>query len=488
MEPIAETTNGRVRGVREGALCVFRGVPFAAPPTGALRWAAPRPAASWTGVRDATAFGPEAPQPPSLLTFDRGLGATAEACLTLNVWTPDVAVGRRPVMVWIHGGGFQTGGTARSLYSGAPLAASGDVVFISIQYRLGILGLLTHPALADHGADAASGASGNWALLDQLAALRWIRHNAAAFGGDPDQVTIFGESAGGASVSLLLTSPLARGLFRRAIVQSASPLPIDEAQSQAAAAAVCESLGVGSPARLRDLPVDKLIDAQPRWAEVTAAGRTAPRPCRAAPVLPHWPDEAIDAGLTAGVELLVGANRDEWNLFGMLDPKRESLDAAGLHARIVRTLPDASHADRVAEAYRDARGQRGESTEPWALWSAIETDRLIRAPAQRFLARHCARGERGYGYLVTWESPLPGFGACHGVELPFCLGTLEQTPEIAQFAGTGPEASALMKQMRDAWLGFARGDAPDHFATPPETTVFGSAGRDEPERAVWELL
>ena len=493
MSHVVETRAGRVKGepIHETGrdVVVFRGIPFAAAPAGARRWKAPRPPEPWTGVRDALAFGPEAPQLPSPLPFDQVERPQAEDCLSLNVWTSGCDGARRPVMVWIHGGGFQTGGSGRPLYDGAALAAHGDVVLVSLNYRLGALGLVSHPALADREV----GVEANWALLDQIAALEWVRDHAEAFGGDPANVTVFGESAGGASVALLLCAPRARGLFRRAMIQSASPLPISRAQGLEATDALLDASGCAElgPIALRGLSVEQLLESQPRWAEVAARGRTAVRPIVDGEVLPHGPAGALAAGATRDVELVVGSNADEWKLFGYLDPHRGDLDAARLQKRVRGLVGE--RATPLIDTYRDARGARGADADPWSLWCAIQTDLLIRAPALAFLEQHVAGGGRGYAYEFTWPSPVPGLGACHGLELPFCFGTLDTAAGMHGFAGKGPEATRLADTMRDAWLAFARGetaDWPAYDAARRRTRCFGREcgvvdAPGEDERASW---
>src|SRR3954452_17800325 len=266
--PIAETTAGRVAGLEEEGVCVFKGVPFAAPPVGELRFRPPQRVAPWDGVRPATEWTKWAPQPPPA----RGAGIGGEDvgfdedCLTLNVWTPSAdASAQRPVMVWIHGGGFTTGSGGGVLYRGDRLSLNGDVVVVTINYRLGALGFATHPDLRDEE----TGVCGNWGLLDQIAALRWVQDNIAAFGGDPSNVTIFGESAGGMSVSVLLGTPAAKGLFHKAIAQSggAGLLPLEHAASTTEK--LVADLGVDSVSALRGVPVDELLAAQ---SAIAAAG------------------------------------------------------------------------------------------------------------------------------------------------------------------------------------------------------------------------
>ena len=498
MSCIVETGAGRLQGVAENGLEVYRGVPYASPPIGALRFAPPRPPVPWEGIRPAEAFGPDAPQPASLLSFDSVENPQSEDCLTLNVWTPG-AHGARPVMVWIHGGGFSTGGANRAMYEGAELARRGDTVFVSVNYRLGILGLLTHPALRDE----ASGVDSNWALQDQRAALEWVRDNIGAFGGDPRQVTLFGESAGGASTGLQCVAPSSKGLFTRAIVQSASPEPISREQSQEATDAFLAKVGITGgdvAAQLRALSTDAILEAHLAWADVASRGRTAPRPCVDGVFLTDRPLEAIARGATAEVELIVGSNRDEAKIFLFADPRRGTLEERDLLRRVTWQCDgNESQARRLIETIRSARSERGEPDDAWEIFCALFTDRMIRVPSLGFLEAHTAHGGRGRSYLFGWESPVKALGACHGLEIPFCLGTLNAADGIHGFAGSGPEADQLMQTMRDLWIAFARGDEerlrewPLFDAERRASMLFGrechsADGPREPERAALAAL
>jgi len=492
-----ETTAGTIEGIDEGGLRVFRGIPYARPPVGELRLRAPQPAEPWAGVRAAQAYGLWAPQNPPASTLSGDLpGEQGEDCLTLNVWTPGLD-GARPVLVWIHGGGFVGGSGASALYNGDRLAARGDVVVVTINYRLGILGFLSHPGLADPDA---GGATGNWGLLDQVAALAWVRDNIAAFGGDPDRVTIFGESAGGMSVADLLAVPAARGLFRRAIVQSGPPNAVPAARAEETAAKLLAELGV-AVTRLRDLPVPALLQAQ---AALIASRRGGPLPLTPVvdgSVLPMHPQKAIAEGAAADVALLIGTNRDEFKMFIVADPKGRDPDEEVLRRRIERSFgegfPPADEQLRPDEAiarYRAIRDQRGDATDPRELWSAIESDRMFRIGSIRAAEAHAVHQPQTYSYLFRWESPAMhgALGACHALEIPFVFGTLS-SPGIDQFAGTGQAAEDLSELMMDAWLAFARtGDPgwPAYDAARRATMVFGAGSRveDAPldeERAVW---
>ena len=498
---VVTTTAGDVEGLAESGLQVFRGIPYAKPPVGELRLRGPVDVEPWTGVRSAHEFGCWAPQADPVTTLTGQMpGRRDEDCLSLNVWTPGTD-GARPVMVWIHGGGFINGSGASALYDGSRLAARGDVVVVTVNYRLGVLGFLAHRELAD---EACGGAAGNWGLLDQVAALRWVRDNIAAFGGDPGNVTIFGESAGGMSVADLLVMPSARGLFRRAIVQSGPPNATTMDRAEEVAAKLVAELGVASVAALRDVPTDAILAAQ---AKLVAERRAAGLPL--VPVvdgvsIPTPPLQALAEGAAHGVDVLIGTNRDEAKMFMVADPANRDPDEGVLRRRmeaIFRANDIDTSPDDVIDGYREARAARGEAVDPRELWSAIETDRMFRIGSVRAADALSANGSRTHMYLFTWESPAMrgALGACHALEIPFVFGTLA-SPGIDKFAGSGPDADRLSEQMMDAWLAFARtGDPNNEGASVPwpayddsrrATMVFGidphvvDAPYDE-ERALW---
>lgn len=497
-----ETASGALEGAREGGLDVFRGISYAQPPVGELRLRAPRPPQPWSGVRSATEFGPWAPQNAAGDPLTGETPATQdEDCLTLNVWTPGSDGSGRPVMVWIHGGGFTGGSGASALYGGARLAERGDVVVVTINYRLGILGFLAHPGLADA---EAGGAAGNWGLLDQVAALRWVGENIAAFGGDPDNVTIFGESAGGMSVTDLLAMPSAHGLFRRAIAQSGPPSGVSMATAEEHASKLLAEFSFTEPAQLRSLPVDALLSAQGTVLTSRAGGGLILVPVVDGASMPIAPLQAFSDGSAARVPFMVGTNRDEAKLFMVQDPKNRDPDDDLVLRRVDRGLAFAGielSPARLLDAYRNARADRGDPTDPRDLWSAIESDRMFRIGSLRAASAQARWQPETYCYLFTWESPAMGgaLGACHAIEIPFVLGNLD-VPGMDRFAGSGPEAVALSEQMMDAWIGFARSGNPSHAGIPAwptydeatrSTMVFGRATHleDAPmeaERALWD--
>jgi len=498
MNPVVEIESGRIEGEQRGAHERFLGIPYAAPPVGARRWRAPEPAAKWSGTRACVAFSGSAPQTPSALP-GMAVGAQDEDCLYLNVYTPRADRGKRPVFFWIHGGGFTTGSGSQALYDGGALAERGDVVVVTINYRLGALGYLTLP-----------GATPNLGQLDQIAALRWARANVAAFGGDPDQLTIAGESAGGMAVATLLGMPAARGLFRGAIPQSGAAHNVHSHESAARVAATfLDALGqpAADAAALRELPVAKLLEAQGRvLAERRALGLLAFAPVVDPASLPVRPLEAVRNGSAAGVALLVGSNRDEVKLFRLGVAESAGLGEDALRKRVRTGLAasrvDESHAEKLIDAYKSARSGRA-ATEPGELLDAIDSDRTFRIPAIRLAEAQTRHDPRTFMYLFTWPSPARRgtLGSCHALELPFMFGTLG-APTMDRFAGKGPEADELSARMMDAWLAFTRTGRPGHAELPDwsvyrehqrATLVFDRRcelvdGPLDAERAAWDGL
>ena len=502
MRAVVETSVGKVEGRYSEGLFVFKGVPYAAPPTGLLRWMPPEEVKPWHGVRPAFEFAkvaPQIPPPPGVLDALNVVEPQDEDCLYLNVWTPRLDDARRPVLVWIHGGAFNMGSGSQPFYDGKILAARGNAVVVTINYRLGMLGFLNLDAVT--GGRIPS--TGNEGLLDQIAALRWVRDNIAAFGGDPQNVTAFGESAGGMSIGCLLAMPAARGLFHKAILESGVTVPANDADLTIGERLLGTfGLGASEADALRALPVDRLLAAdldlrvkmagpgEPLRITVTAPwvdGRTLPLP----------PVEAAQIGSAAPLPLLIGTNLDEWKLFGMMDPSALKMDESMMIDRLKFFIPR-RHVEEVTMAYRKARSGRGDSTSPFELVSAVLSDFMFRTPALQMTEGHQRRGTPVYNYLFTWKSPaLDGLlGACHALEFGFVFGTHD-----AQFCGRGPDADRLSQRMQDAWLAFARtgkptcpslGDWPE-YGEQRRTMLLGSDCRleeapYEEERRAWEVV
>ena len=472
MAPTVETTAGTVRGSQGPGYQSFLGIPFSAPPVGERRFRPPAPAVPWAGVRDATRTGPWAPQNSTQRAARIGGEDDPhdEDCLTLNVWTPAADQGRRPVMVWIHGGGFETGSGAGQLYRGDRLARHGDLVVVTINYRLGILGFAASDALRDPD----SGAAGNWGLLDQVAALRWVQDNVAGFGGDPGNVTIFGESAGSMSVTTLVGDPAAAGLFRRAIAESGPPavgtLEHGERNLDAVLAELGLTKGQAGVDALRSLPVDRVLMAQ---AALSARRRFGPGGLPFTPVvdgatLTETPLAVVARGGSAPVEVIIGTNRDETTLFSVGDRDAFSLDEAKLRRRLARVLPGAAArpevVDDAIDVYAKARSDRGEQATPSALWTAILTDMVFRIPSIRFAEAQARHQPNTFSYLFTWPTPVLGgvLGSPHALEIPFVFGTYDQ-PGFDRFTGADqdPGAAELAGKVMDAWTTFARTGRPD---------------------------
>jgi para-nitrobenzyl esterase len=459
---IVETLQGKVEGEQKDGLYLFRGIPFAQPPVAALRWRAPEPPKRWTGVRSASAYGAQSWQPPRVPgTPLAGLMSVTvpcdEDCLTLNVWTPNADDRARPVMVWIHGGAFFIGSGAQAIYDGSALARRGDVVVVTINYRLGALGFLR---LADV-TDGRIPSTGNEGLLDQISALEWVRDNIERFGGDPTNVTIFGESAGGMSVGALLGAPRARGLFKRAIPQSG-------ASSTATPAPRASELAEGFVKHLKLKPSDlkslETMDAQALTMSAAGyqlvAGGMPYQPCVDGALLPQLPLDAVKAGNADGVSVMVGAAAHEWLLFTAMDPAAATLDEGHLQARVSGRV--GSSAETLIGGYRELLASRGEPYDPLSIFAAIETDRVFRLPALRLTDALAARGQNANHYEFTWRSPLMSgkLKSCHAIDIAFVFATHALDDGVAKFCGAGPSADALARTVQDAWLSFARTGTP----------------------------
>ena len=489
-QAVIQTASGAVRGSVADGVNAFKGVPYAAPPFGANRLRPPRPVEPWSGVRDALTYGPIPPQlpyPPPWDVLIPERGALGQDCLNLNIWTPERGSAGLPVMVWIPGGMFEAGSGAS--YDGSRFARDG-IVCVTINYRVGAEGFLY---LGDGDADLG--------LLDQVAALEWVRENIAAFSGDPGNVTIFGQSAGAMSVGTLLSMPRAEGLFRRVIAQSGGAHQvISAATARKVSGQLAEKLGVEATREaIATVPIDRLLQAQAqlkadlmahpdpeRWGREVVVSMLPWQPVIDGDVVPARPIDRIAAGAGAGIDLMVGSNLDESNFFLVPTGAIEHITPDALVGAIAAYgLP----VDETLATYRAAHpgASAGE------LLSSIQGDRYFRIPALRLADAHATSPAATYMYEFAWRSPQFNgrLGACHGLEIPFVFDTL---PDGADpLLGTKPPQQ-LAATMHAAWLAFAtNGDPgwPRYDLTRRATMRFDTSSEvvDDPrvtERVLWE--
>ncbi|GAB3125870.1 carboxylesterase family protein [Streptomyces calidiresistens] len=452
-EPVVTTAQGAVRGLRRGGTAAFLNIPYAAPPRGAGRFAPPRPHEPWDGIRDATAPGPNAPQSERRLGgvdmspyFGAGW-SRGEDYLTVNVFTPAAGGGGLPVMVFVHGGGFVAGSTRSALYDGSAFARDG-VVLVTVNYRLGIAGFLDIP-----------GAPANRGMLDVIAALRWGRENIAAFGGDPDNVTLFGQSAGATIVGGVLAAPGATGLFRRAIVQSGSGLgAFTPEQAARVTRAAAEALGIEPRVdAFADISDDRLVEAASRLAGIDLRTDTHHDPLLGLSpfslVLDTQPAESLAAGPGADVDLLIGTNTEEGNLYLVPVGKYATSTAADVDDTAARAHPKAG---RLVETYRRSRPEASFGE----LRSAIMSDALFGAGSRALAGAHAAHpGSATHAYEFAWRSrALDGqLGATHAMELPFVfdLAHLPRLHGPAALLGPDTPPADLAARMHETWVRFA---------------------------------
>ena len=455
MNAIVKTRYGEVRGSAADGVYTFKGIPYAAPPFGANRLRPPQPVAPWNGVRDALTYGPKTPQPPYppeiALLLPPEIGGAGEDCLTLNIWSPDLGSAGLPVMVWIPGGVYAYHGTGASpWYDGSRFARDG-IVCVSINYRVAIDGFLY-----------LEGGNANRGLLDQVAALEWVQENIAAFGGDPGNVTVFGESAGALSIGTLLAMPRAEGLFRRAIAQSgAAHHVISTATARRVGQLVAEKLGVDATREaLAAVPLARLLAAQTeleadlgarpdpeRWGGEVVLSMMPWQPVIDGDIIPARPIDRIAAGAGASIDLLVGTNTDENRLF--LVPG-DVIDHITEEALAGATAAYGLPVDTALAAYRAAHP----GASPGDLLAAIQADWSWHIPAIRLADAHAKSASATYMYTFAWRSPQFGgrLGACHALEIPFVFDTLGNGTELLW--GTNPPQQ-LADTMHAAWVAFA---------------------------------
>jgi para-nitrobenzyl esterase len=469
--PIVETNLGKLRGVSTDGAYSFKGVPYGASTDGSMRFMPPVKPASWTGVRDAINLGPLAPQFVSSASGGSdirkamgdifGPGEISEDCLVLNVWTPSLHRGKRPVMVWLHGGGFTGGSDGAPTYDGTNLARRRDVVVVGLNHRLNVFGYLYLGELG--GAKYAD--SGNVGMLDIVLALEWVRDNIAHFGGDPANITIFGESGGGAKVSTLMAMPPAKGLFHKTIVESGSMLKATSREdANKSAEKFIAKLDI-TPDRIDDLqklPMEKLLDAM--------RSLTGPNAIRLGPVvdgrsLPRNPFDPDAPAQSANIPMLIGTNGTESSLLlGLGDPALFSLNDADMRSRLKAYLhlDDDVKLDSIIAIY----GKDRPGASPSEIYFAVTTDRMMRMNAITQAERKVAQGAApAYMYIFAWRTPvLDGrLRSPHGIELAFVFDNTDKTVGLN---GSAPDVPVLADKVSAAWAAFAHTGNPGTGALP----------------------
>jgi para-nitrobenzyl esterase len=476
---VAETTFGNIRGIDNNGIKTFKGIPYGASTAGANRFMAPADPAAWTGVRDALEYGHSAPQrdpaaaPPAtgaLSVSGSNLPAEGEDCLVLNVWTPAVN-GKRPVMFWCHGGGFATGSGSSPDNDGTNLARRGDVVVVTINHRLNVLGFANFSEFSNDFA-----ASGDVGMMDIVQALKWVRANIAHFGGDPNTVMIFGQSGGGRKVETLLAMPSAKGLFHRATIESGAAIQVT---SRDVAIQNAERLLTKLGLRKTDVRAAQKLPVETIMAAYFAVVRESPlvdqsiggfAPTVDGKILPQHPFHPAASPVSADVPVMIGCTRTEMTLFSTNDAAAFSLDEAGLRSRIKDLLGDRSQP--MIDLYR----KLNHDASPSDLFFLIASDYRYGAPTMKVAERRAALGKGPvYLYYFTWETPVQGgrLKSPHTMEIPFAFDNVKIS---ARLTGGGPEAMALADKVSDAWIAFARTGNPN---TPklPRWPVFTAKDR-----------
>jgi para-nitrobenzyl esterase len=478
--PVIGTDKGPVQGLVEDGIAAYKGIPYAAPPVGTLRFKAPQPAPAWTAILDATGFGA-----PAMQSYDRELNGSElsiqlatvftmrtemkidnEDCLYLNVWTPalnEADTGRRrPVMVWFHGGGYAYGSGSWPVYDGANLARKGDVVVVTVNHRLNVFGYLH---LGDLSGGKAFADSGNAGMLDLIASLQWVRSNIGAFGGDPDNVTIMGESGGGSKVSTLLAMPEAHGLFHKAVIQSGPGLTAVPAESATRSArAVLAELGVDESdlGALATLSTEQIVAGYDTAVARSGGGFAG---LRMAPVvdgrhLPQHPFTPTAPAQSKDVPVLIGFNKDEWTIFNTGEPWFGKLTESELPERAAAVVGDKAPALLAAE-----RGHHPEYS-PTYLFNVLMSDARMLIGSTTLAERKAAQGGAPvYVYYLTWETPVGGgiFKTPHTLDMPFMFNNVDRSVALT---GDSDAARTLENQMSNAWIAFARTGNPGNDALP----------------------
>ena len=452
---IMETKAGKIQGYINKDISIFKGIPYAEPPIGELRLNSPVLKTSWDGVLEAIEFGPVAPQPPPFTKYFPPPPQSEADCLTLNIWTPKIDDKKRSVMFWIHGGSHIYGS---GQFYGNNLASRGDVVVVTINYRLGALGNFYFPD-----------APANILQLDQVAALKWVNENIEFFGGNPDNLTVFGESAGGTSICTLLAMPQAKGLFNRAIVQSAAPSPngFDISNRKLTAKRILDELRL-KPYDLeefRKLPYEKIIKAVNK-VQIKGAlkrGYIDFRPWVDGEIVPQHPIKAISEGYAKDVELIIGTNLEEWKFWRVFEPNFQDMDLSNLTARIQYDGIEKKELDQIISTNSKVLEENELPSTPREIFDMYMTDSVFRIPSIRFAEAQSKYQKDTYMYSFAWKTPFENnkYGAMHALEIAFIFHTF-MDDHLWIFPKRTKETVKLSEKMMDYWISFAKTGNPNN--------------------------
>ena len=460
---IVETKNGKLKGTtEENGIFVFKGINYAKAPINELRFKPPEPINPWEGVKDATEFGPIAPQPPPFIPNPLldALKKNEDNCLSINIWTPAIDRNKRPVMFWIHGGALETGNGA--IYNGQFLSERGNIVVVTINYRLGALGFLYVP-----------GKTANVGLLDQSLALKWVKENIESFGGDPENITIFGESAGALSVSCLMTMPVAKGLFKRGICESNVVTLFGHNPKDGISfnKMLFSTVGVeyGDLDAIRKIPTKELVGAfYTNKLKLTFAEYYPPY--IDGEVLPVHPYEAVKNGAAKNFQIIAGTNEDEYKLFTALDPNAKNFDQTKLNNQLNLILTKLGlneiRKKELIQKYEEVLGKMN-TTSALSFLEEFQNDYIFRIPLMRYIDEQSFHQKDIYHYMFNWKSPAFGgaLGACHALEIPFVWGSMIDV-EMGFFPKRDEETDVLSKKIMDCWINFAKTGDPNHNNIP----------------------
>jgi para-nitrobenzyl esterase len=479
---VVETAFGKIRGRVVRGVNVFKGVPYGGSTAASNRFMPPTKPIGWTGIRDAFDYGPTAPQGNGTETPRPGAPPQNEDCLVLNVFTPALTTGKRPVMVWLHGGGFSTGSGSSPITDGVSLARTSNVVVVTINHRLNVFGF-TH--LGEGGELALAGTAG---MLDIVAALQWVRGNIERFGGDPNLVTIFGQSGGGRKVATLMAMPGAKGLFHRAVIESGAVLRLttpDDGMRTTDMLIAELGLTRGQIRELQGVPMARLLAANAAVQNTIAArepGMTANSPTIGSSVLPNHPWDPVGPALSSNIPLLIGHTQTEETFYDRPTPEKLALDEAALRDRVAKRL--GGNPDAVIAAFRQAQPK----ATPWDLWILIATDHPRGAYSRELAKRKAEQGAApAFLYRFDWETPEDGghMRSPHTVEIPFVFNNIAIAGSLISKM---LEAQALADKVSAAWVAFARTGNPNvsklprwpaYSAATRETMLFNNESRVE---------